>query len=437
MALKALLYELPNIWQWKPWENHIAVSIPDPSDILHLKGAIMAPEGCPMEGYIYFLDVKYPTDYPFKPPKVQFETPVWLANVNSSTGGICGIAALDLAGWCPTGGIRPGLDTILVSIQALFKVVTIDSSQNYANESAANQLQTDPDAFKKQAKEWAEKHNEGYGIATLEDYFVSGIQSLLKVTQPRPIIRYELRAYCKKVSSQLWKAVIVVFPHVEIFKKAINLLYSDRFIKLTGHEFDFSDDVMTVGNGDEDSLDMCWRIIISNATIQKEDVDKFDAPHKHHPVICQLDLKWVREDRVPHRLMHRLKVSGARDPFNSFTICVEPSSYPDTLTSRKPTLSQLLNLPIRDNPRESICLITQIGARYSKFGDLLLNDSTGNVVEGITVDKHVHDYEAINQEIFRRWLNGEGRQPATWETLIQALSDAQLYELATIIQRNC
>ena len=433
-SVKTISCELRNTWRWKPRENHIAVSIPNPStDMLHLKGVIMAPVDCPMEGYIYFLDIKYPPQYPYCPPEVRFETPVWLTKVNPpdarpAPGAVC-MAALSRVGWKPS--TRPRIDTLLVSIQALFKVVTVEDGQ-YVNQDAADQLRKDPDAFKKQAKEWAEKHNEGYGIATFEDYFVSGIHSLLKVTPP--IIRYELRVYCKKVSSHLWKAVIVVFPHVEIFKEAIDLLYSGCFGKLTGHEFDFSDDVITVGNGDEDSLDKCWRITISNATIQKKDVDKF-APHKHRPVICKLDLKWVREDRVPHRLMHRLKVSGARDPFNSFTICVEPSSYPDTLTSSKPTLPQLLNLPIRDNPKESICIIAQIGARYLQFGVLLLNDTTGDVVAAIAADKH--DSEAINQEIFRRWLNGEGRQPATWETLIQVLNDARLSELATIIQHNC
>ena len=393
----------------------------------------MAPEGCPMEGYIYFLDIEYPKEYPFRPSTVRFETPVWLSKVHPPDtmvpGRIC-MAALSPEEWKPS--TRPRIDTLLVSIQALFKVVTVEDG--YVNDDAADQLREDPDAFKKQAKEWAEKHNEGYGIATFEDYFLSGIQSLLKVTPP--IIRYELRFYCKKVSSQLWKAVIVVFPHVEIFKEAIDLLYSGCFRKLTGHEFDFSaSNVMTVGNGDEDSLDRCWRITISNATIQKKDVDKF-APHKHCPVICQLDLNWVREDRVPHRLKHRLKVSGASDPFNFFDICVEPSSFPDTpLTSRKPTLPQLLHLPIRDNPKESICIIAQIGAHYSQFGVLLLNDAAGDVVAGIAADKH--NSEAINQEIFRRWLKGEGRQPATWETLIQVLNEARLSELATIIQHNC
>ena len=180
---------------------------------------------------------------------------------------------------------------------------------------------------------------------------------------------------------------------------------------------------MTVGNGDEDSLDKCWRITISNATIQKKDVDKF-APHKHCPVICQLDLKWVHEDRVPHRLMHRLKISGARDPFNSFNICVEPSSYPSTLTSRRPTLPQLLNLPIRDDPKESICIITQIGSHYRQFGVLLLDNTTGDVVAGIAANNS-HNCEAINQEIFRMVK----RDSQTWETLIQVLNHAWLYEL--------
>ena len=54
-------------------------------DLTHLKGSFKGPPGTPYEGGIYKIDIRIPSDYPFKPPVMKFETKVWHPNVSSQT----------------------------------------------------------------------------------------------------------------------------------------------------------------------------------------------------------------------------------------------------------------------------------------------------------------------------------------------------------------
>ncbi|KAI5108219.1 ubiquitin-conjugating enzyme E2 D3 isoform X1 [Silurus meridionalis] len=102
----------------------------------------------PYQGGVFFLTIHFPTDYPFKPPKVAFTTRIYHPNINSN-GSIC----LDIlrSQWSPALTISK----VLLSICSLLCDPNPDDP---LVPEIARIYKTDTEKYNKMAREWTEKY---------------------------------------------------------------------------------------------------------------------------------------------------------------------------------------------------------------------------------------------------------------------------------------
>ncbi|KAI0381234.1 ubiquitin-conjugating enzyme/RWD-like protein [Hypomontagnella monticulosa] len=141
--------ELADIEKDQKISGIIARPADDNSDLTHLKAEIPGPPGTPYEGGQFIVDVKIPSEYPFRPPIMKFDTKVWHPNISSQTGAIC-LDTLSSA-WSPVLTIK----STLLSLQGLFESPEPKDPQDA---EVAKMMLTDREAFNNKAHEWAVLH---------------------------------------------------------------------------------------------------------------------------------------------------------------------------------------------------------------------------------------------------------------------------------------
>jgi ubiquitin-conjugating enzyme E2 D/E len=146
MSIKRLQRELAEIEKDTP--ANCSAGLVTPDDLFTWQATIIGPTETPYEGGMFNLVILFPTDYPFKPPKISFTTRIYHPNINS-TGGIC----LDILKdqWSPALSITK----VLLSICSLLSDPNPDDP---LAPEIANIYKTNKDEFNRIAREYTVKY---------------------------------------------------------------------------------------------------------------------------------------------------------------------------------------------------------------------------------------------------------------------------------------
>ena len=145
-SAKRIQRELKEL-QTSPEDNCTAGPVNE-SDIYLWNGTIIGPKDSPFEGGLFKLEIRFPIDYPFKPPTVRFVTKVYHPNINAN-GGIC----LDILkdAWSPSLTVGK----VLLSISSL---LTDPNPKDPLVPEIARLYETNIQEYNRIAREYTQKY---------------------------------------------------------------------------------------------------------------------------------------------------------------------------------------------------------------------------------------------------------------------------------------
>ena len=125
---------------------------PRDDNIMQWRATIMGPDGGPYAGGVFYLDVDFPGDYPFRPPRVTFATRIYHCNINSE-GDIC----LDILKDCWSPALT--VSKVLLSICSL---MDDPNPEDPLSIDAADLFRENRDAYDARAREWTLQYATEY-----------------------------------------------------------------------------------------------------------------------------------------------------------------------------------------------------------------------------------------------------------------------------------
>jgi ubiquitin-protein ligase len=139
---------------------------PKKKSIDHVAVAFKGPKGTAYAGGIFKLEIKYPSQYPKKPPFVRLHTPIWHPNFwpkpteYKGQRNIC-LALIDptligkKGGWSPSKSILTVIQAIIAMLNTKGKYV---NPRDVFNKKAAEEMLADPKKFEKKVKFLVKKY---------------------------------------------------------------------------------------------------------------------------------------------------------------------------------------------------------------------------------------------------------------------------------------
>jgi len=122
----------------------------DESNILYWQGVIV-PENPPYNKGAFRIEIHFPAEYPFKPPKINFKTKIYHPNIDEK-GQVC-LPIISAENW------KPATKTDQV-IQALVALVNDPEPEHPLRADLAEEFVKDRRKFQKNAEDFTRKHSE-------------------------------------------------------------------------------------------------------------------------------------------------------------------------------------------------------------------------------------------------------------------------------------
>ena len=146
MTTKRLKFEIKGLQNAKL--PQISAGPKNDDNITEWSGIILGPKESPYDGGVFKLNINFPPDYPFKPPKVEFVTKIYHPNINSR-GSIC----LDIlkTQWSPALTISK----VLLSISSLLMDPNPDDP---LEPEIAQVYKNDRQKYNENVKKWVKQY---------------------------------------------------------------------------------------------------------------------------------------------------------------------------------------------------------------------------------------------------------------------------------------